>query len=69
MFQVPANRIGFQGTGGPFSLVQLKVLQEVITLVVFVAFTLIAFKNETFRWNHFVGFAFLVLAVYFIFKK
>lgn len=69
MFQVPANRIGFQGTGGPFSLVQLKVLQEVITLVVFVAFTLIAFKNETFRWNHFVGFIFLVLAVYFIFKK
>lgn len=69
MFQVPANRIGFQGTGGPFSLVQLKVLQEVITLVVFVAFTLIAFKNETFRWNHFVGFIFLVLAVYFIFKR
>lgn len=68
-FQVPANRIGFQGNGGPFSLVQLKVLQEVITLVVFVGFTLIAFKNETFRWNHFVGFVFLVLAVYFIFKK
>jgi uncharacterized protein (DUF486 family) len=69
MFQVPANRIGFQGYGGPFSLVQLKVIQEVITLVVFVVFTLIAFKNETFRWNHFVGFVFLVLAVYFIFKK
>ncbi len=69
MFQVPANRIGFQGYGGPFSLVQLKVLQEVITLVVFVGFTLIAFKNETFRWNHFIGFVFLVLAVYFIFKK
>lgn len=68
-FQVPANRIGFQGNGGPFSLVQLKVLQEVITLVVFVGFTLIAFKNETFRWNHLVGFVFLVLAVYFIFKK
>jgi len=69
LFQVPANRIGFQGYGGPFSLVQLKVIQEVITLVVFVVFTLIAFKNETFRWNHFVGFVFLVLAVYFIFKK
>lgn len=68
-FQVPANRIGFQANGGPFSLVQLKVLQEVITLVVFVGFTLIAFKNETFRWNHLVGFVFLVLAVYFIFKK
>ena len=68
-FQVPENRLGFQANGGPFSLVQLKVLQEVITLVVFVGFTLIAFKNETLRWNHLVGFVFLVLAVYFIFKK
>lgn len=68
-FQVPANRIGFNGNGGPFSLVELKVLQEVITLIVFVAFTLIAFKNETIRWNHLVGFGFLVLAVYFIFRK
>ena len=68
-FQVPANRIGFNGNGGPFSLMQLKVIQEVITLVVFVIFSLIAFKNETFRWNHLIGFIFLVLAVYFIFKK
>ena len=68
-FQVPANRIGFNGNGGPFSLIQLKVIQEVITLVVFVIFSLIAFKNETFRWNHLIGFVFLILAVYFIFKK
>ena len=68
-FQVPANRIGFKNNGGPFSLVELKVLQEVITLLVFTIFTLIAFKNETFRWNHLIGFLFLVLAVYFIFKK
>ncbi|QQX77169.1 MULTISPECIES: DMT family protein [Aequorivita] len=68
-FQVPANRIGFKENGGPFSLVQLKVIQEVITLVVFTIFTLIAFKNETLKWNHIVGFIFLVLAVYFIFKK
>jgi len=68
-FQVPANRIGFNGNGGPFSLMQLKVIQEVITLVVFVIFSLIAFKNETFRWNHLIGFVFLILAVYFIFKK
>jgi uncharacterized protein len=68
-FQVPANRIGFKNNGGPFSLVELKVLQEVITLVVFMIFTLIFFKNETFKWNHFVGFVFLILAVYFIFKK
>ena len=67
--QVPANRIGFQGHGGPFSLVQLKVIQEVLTLVVFMGFTLVFFKDEAVRWNHLVGFFFLVLAVYFIFRK
>ena len=67
--QVPANRLSFKSYGGPFSLVELKVIQEVITLVVFVLFSLLYFKNETFRWNHVVGFVFLVLAVYFIFKK
>ncbi|MDD2997406.1 MAG: DMT family protein [Paludibacter sp.] len=69
IFQVPANRIGFKDNGGPFTLLQLKVMQEVITLVVFTIFSLVAFKNETFRWNHLVGFVFLILAVYFIFKK
>ena len=68
-FQVPANRIGFRENGGPFTLLQLKVIQEVITLIVFTVFSTMAFKNETFRWNHFIGFIFLVLAVYFIFKK
>lgn len=67
--QVPANRIGYSEYGGPFSLVQLKVIQEVITLTVFVIFSLVFFKNETFRVNHLIGFVFLVLAVYFIFKK
>lgn len=66
---VPANRLGFKGNGGEFSLIELKVLQEVITLVVFTAFTLLFFKTETFRWNHAVGFMCLILAVYFIFKK
>ncbi len=69
VFQVPANKIGYEGNGGPFSLVQLKVIQEVITLVVFTIFTLLVFKNESFRWNHFVAFIFLILAVYFMFKK
>jgi len=68
-FQVPANRIGFKGNGGPFSLVELKVIQEVITLVVFVGFSMIVFKSETFKINHLIGFVFLVLAVFFIFKK
>ena len=62
-FQVPANRIGYQTFGGPFSLVQLKVIQEVITLVVFMIFTLLVFKNESFKANHLIGFVFLVLAV------
>jgi uncharacterized protein (DUF486 family) len=69
MFQVPANRIGFSGNGGPFSLIQLKVIQEVITLIVFAIFTLLVFKTETFRVNHIISFLFLVLAVYFMFKK
>ena len=69
LLQVPANRIGYKEYGGPFSLLQLKVIQEVITLVVFLAFSLIFFKNESFRLNHLIGFVFLVLAVYFIFKK
>lgn len=69
LLQVPANRIGFKENGGPFSLVQLKVIQEVITLTVFVIFSLVFFKNENFRLNHLIGFVFLILAVYFMFKK
>lgn len=67
--QVPANRIGFKENGGPFNLWQLKVIQEVITLTVFTVFAILFFKNETLRINHLTGFVFLVLAVYFIFKK
>ncbi len=69
LMQVPANRIGFKGHGGPYSLLELKVIQEVITLLVFIAFSLIFFRNETFKWNHFAGMICLVFAVYFIFKK
>jgi uncharacterized protein (DUF486 family) len=69
MAQVPANRIGYQGSGGPFNLMQLKVIQEVITLIVFTIFTVVVFKNETFRLNYVIGSIFLVLAVYFFFKK
>lgn len=69
LFQVPANKMGFQGNGGPYSLVQLKVLQEVITLVVFAVFALIFFKTETLRANHGIAAVFLVLSVYFAFRK
>jgi uncharacterized protein len=68
-FQVPANRIGYEGNGGPFNLWQLKVIQEVTTLIVFTVFAVMVFKTETFRLNHAIGFGFLILAVYFIFKK
>lgn len=69
LLQVPANRIGYKEYGGPFSLVQLKVLQEVLTLAVFIIFSVVFFKSESFRLNHLIGFIFLILAVYFIFKK
>ncbi len=69
IFQVPANRVGFSENGGPFNLWQLKVIQEVITLTIFTIFTITVFKTETLRMNHIIGFGFLILAVYFIFKK
>ncbi len=68
LFQVPANRIGYSGNGGPFSLVQLKVIQEAITLIIFSLFTILVFKNQTIKWNHIVAFVFIILAVYFMFK-
>jgi uncharacterized protein (DUF486 family) len=67
--QVPANRMGYRGNGGPFSLVELKVIQEVLSLLVFTGFTLVVFRDEHFRINHLIGFVFLILAVYFVFKK
>lgn len=68
-FQVPANRIGFEANGGPYSLIQLKVMQEVITLVVFVIFSLIAFEGFSLKWNHILAFLMLIGAVYLVFMK
>ena len=68
-FQVPANRIGSAELGGPFTLWQLKVIQEVISLVVFTLFAVLFVKGDPLKWNHLAGFACLVLAVYFIFRK
>jgi len=62
-FQVPANRIGY----GQFSVAQLKTLQEVITLIVFSVFSY-GYLGESLRWNDWVGFGFIALAVFFIFK-
>lgn len=69
LFQIPANRIGFIDNGGPFSLMQLKVIQEVITLIIFTVFTTVLFKGEALHWNHLAAFVCLVLAVYFVFMK
>ena len=66
--QVPANRIGFQGNGGPFSLVQLKVVQECISLIVFALIANIMFQGETLKWNHLLAFVFIIAAVYLVFK-
>ena len=68
LFQVPGNRIGFKDNGGPFNLVQLKTIQEAITLLAFMAFSAIVFKQR-FEWNHILGFCLMVLAVFVIFKK
>ena len=67
--QVPANRIGFAGNGGPFSLMQLKVIQEVVTLVIFTVFSTLLFKGESLHWNHLAAFVCLIAAVYFVFMK
>lgn len=67
--QVPANRIGFIGNGGPFTLMQLKIIQEVLTLSVFVIFSSLVFKTEALKWNHYCAIVCLILAVFFIFKK
>ena len=66
-FQVPANRMGYVGNGGPVTLVQLKVLQEAITLVVFTIVATVVFQGQSIRWNHIVSFVLLIAAVYFAF--
>ncbi len=67
--QVPANRIGSNINGGPFTLMQLKVIQEVISLTVFSVIVTVFFKGEALQWNHIVAFACLILAVFFVFLK
>ena len=68
-FMIPANRIGSQITGGPFSLMQLKVIQEVISLTVFTVIVATVFRGEPIRWNHLVSFGLIILAVFFAFLK
>ncbi|MBF0485810.1 MAG: DMT family protein [Candidatus Omnitrophica bacterium] len=63
-FMVPANRWGY----GQFNGAQLKTIQEVITIVVFCAFSVLYLKEEL-KWNYIVGFLFIIAAVFFVFKK
>ena len=68
-FLVPANRIGFNENGGPFNLVQLKIIQEVVSLTVFTVIVTLVFKGQPLHWNHGVAFLCLVAAVFFAFLK
>lgn len=65
--QVNGNRIGFEGNGGPFTLMQLKVIQEVISITIFTLFSVLVFRGQVLHWNHFAAFACLILAVYLVF--
>lgn len=66
---IPANRIGSQITGGPFSLMQLKIIQEAVSLIVFTVIVATVFKNEPMQWNHFAAFGCILAAVFFAFLK
>lgn len=66
-FMIPANRMGFEGNGGPYSLFQLKIIQEVISLTVFTVIAMICFQGQKFQWNHAVSYLCLVAAVVFAF--
>ncbi len=66
-FQIPANRLGYKDNGGPFNLLQLKVIQEAISISVFAVFTIVFFQHETIKWNHVAGFSLLIIAVYLVF--
>ena len=67
--QVPANRMGFEGNGGPYSLIQLKVMQEVISLVVFTLLSMLMFEGINLKWNHVLAFLLLVASVYLVFME
>lgn len=68
-FMIPANRIGFRDNGGPYSLVQLKVMQEAISLIVFTLVAMVIFQGFTLRWNHLLAFLMLIGAVYLVFME
>ena len=68
-FMIPANRIGSQINGGPFSLMQIKIIQEAVSLIVFTIIVATVFKGEPIQWNHLVSFVCILAAVFFAFLK
>lgn len=66
-FMIPANKIGFKDNGGPFSIFQLKIIQEVISLTVFTIIAMIMFQGQKLQWNHIAAYACLMGAVVFAF--
>ena len=68
-FMIPANRIGSHINGGPFSLMQLKIIQEAVSLIIFTVIVATVFKGEPIHWNHIVAFVLVLLAVFFAFLK
>ena len=69
MFMVPANRIGSNINGGTFSLMQLKIIQECVSLTVFTLICALIFKSQPIQWNHFAAFGCIIAAVFFCFLK
>lgn len=69
MLMIPANKIGSKINGGPYDMWQLKIIQETISIIVFIVFTLIFFKTDQLRLNHIIGFLFLIAAVFLFFRK
>ncbi len=66
-FMIPANRMGFNGNGGAYSLFQLKIIQEVISLTVFTIIAMLCFQGQKLQWNHIASYLCLVAAVVFAF--
>ena len=66
-YMIPANKIGFKDNGGPFSIFQLKIIQEVISLTVFTIIAMIMFQGQKLQWNHIAAYACLMGAVVFAF--
>jgi uncharacterized protein (DUF486 family) len=68
VFQVPANKLGYIENGGPFTIIELKTIQEVLSLGLFVLVNALVFK-ESFQIKHLIGFLFILFGAWIIFKK